>query len=126
MTITRRGFLQKITAALAVAVLPSCSQDLPKPRLPDRLLMSRHDDKGREIDRQVIDRGHPIHRELQALLDRERSGWQRNTTAVVQAGYVFRSPTVIVRCFRNKIVVDYPSASYVKKVDGAYLALGFR
>ena len=124
--ITRRGFLQSITAALAAVVLPSCSQDLPKPQLPDKLLMSRQDDKGREIDRQVIDRSHPVHRELQALLDRERSGWQRNTTAVVEAGYVFRSPTVIVRCFRNKIIVNYPSASFEKKVEGAYLALGGR
>jgi hypothetical protein len=120
-----RRTVRTILGAALVAFLASCTEDLPKPNLPDRLMLERFSMTGEFLGQESLGPQYQTHKNLQALLLRERSGWRVNYIAYAVPRYVFRSRSMIIRCHSDRLVIDLPrKGSYTKKIDGVYRALG--
>jgi hypothetical protein len=121
---SRRPLAGTILAVALSTFLASCTVDLPDPRLPERILLERYNFIGKKVGQEYLGPQYPMYKDLQALLNRERSGWTRNFVAYAAPRYMFRSSKMIIRCLPGRLVIDFAGkGSYTKKIDGVYRAL---
>lgn len=112
----------------ALSAFLGCSVAAPVEALPPVLDLETYKSSGELESKRSIDSSDPIHRRLSALMSKEAGGWSRSTASYKTGPFILRGQGVIVRCYRDFLLVDVlsngRSTSYKKYIPDVLGELG--
>lgn len=112
----------------ALTAFLGCSVAAPVKALPPVLVLEAYKSSGELESTRSIDSSDPIYRRLSALLSKETGEWSRSAASYKTGPFILRGEGVIVRCYRDMLVVDVLSdgkaTSYKKSIPDVLSELG--